>query len=233
MMKGLDANSGILDAMRLVSDEIRNLDLVAVSLPGSTALVFFANVKGEPVPVEVRVRARGPAYAEPEYLDDELRNWKPPQETGRVTTASMRSLALSEVTSALLQTRAQIGEARRTIPNFEAIQAGLTGAAFGFRNSRDFAAAMERLRAASVYASAVLEGNRAPVQAVAEELECSIQRARDLVAGARRVDPPYLTRDLPGMPSGQLTERARELMSAVSEAARMRHPARLRSKEQA
>lgn len=84
----------------------------------------------------------------------------------------------------------------------------------GFTTRRSMTAHLRMLRASVVYVEITERGMTKPMTALAESLGCTESTARALITRAR-IDG-YLTPGERGKPGGQLTDKARTLLKAVS-----------------
>lgn len=198
------------------ADRQRGVDLLAYPLDDGTALVFFVRVDGEPVPVEVRVLGERLTQADAMRCMNWLTAFEIPESVHRVTTNLVRRVPMSEVIAELAYFIEGTTRMTDAMPGMAFQILTSTGNLFGFRNTRDLKAAVERLHAATVYSNAVARGSRSPIKDVEQELDCSSERAKALVVGARNAKPPYLTRASQGVAAGRLTDHARSLIDALS-----------------
>lgn len=89
-----------------------------------------------------------------------------------------------------------------------------TATAVGFETVKQATAHIRMASAAALYVMITESGVSKPVVAVARNLDCSESAARALLARARREG--YLTPGNRGKPGGQLTDKSKQLLEALS-----------------
>lgn len=194
----------------------RQLEVLVGHMANSTTtiLVFFARRGDEAIPIEVRFTGSKPPT--PTEAFDLLDNYpvvnEPPM---RLTTQLLRSFSLGDALAATQNFHRSSSTDRDLsgVPHAEwVVRSG--DHLFGYRNTRDLIAAVERLHAALVYVTAVRAGEKRPTRTVMEQLGLeSLTRARNLIAGARREG--FLSGGSPGVAGGSLTERATVFADAL------------------
>ena len=209
-----------MDISRVV--EAPGKALAAADLGDGLACYVYFDMANEavPLPKEIIFGSR----LDDVTLIDLLHKWEPPASPA-ISSAHLRAVNLGEVAREVLLIQAQSKKASVMAEgDFPIViaQADVSGASpaqvAGFRSATDMAAAVDRVNASIVYASATQQGERKPVQVVADRLfSGDISKARNVVAQARKKG--YLIGGSQGRPGGTLSESARSMASLLGKVA--------------
>lgn len=189
-------------------DPQRGLAVVVMASGDGHALVFLSLAGDRPVPVEVTVKAARPPSAR--RCKEMLAEFQP-RGLSPVSTALLRSLALSSALNALEATPEQ--SRVKQVKELEDEARG--GVPEGFRTARDYQAARERVLVAAYYVDRVQAGDPTPVQSLAESFDKPKGWVSKRLAAARTAG--YLTSLGHGRLGGDLTEAAYDLLLGAEE----------------
>ena len=132
-----------------------------------------------------------------------------------ISPAFIRDLRIGELLNSELEEQATMDRASTGIPPKQIVIVNTrTATAVGFDTVKQLNARLRMVNASAVYASVTERGVNKPMVNVAESLDCSESAARALITRARREG--YLTPGQRGKPGGQLTDKAKQLIEAVS-----------------
>lgn len=215
--------------------EYQSVYLVMLKLSTGSAFVVLAKHNGSLIPIEVRLSALNPAdFVIHDW--DRLSQLEPKDiKPTRINTSLLREISLSEVVATIRSKQGgtmhgtpPISDSIKTLHEFSLFlepkrkdrNSGKTKvfkfvkkSGLDIRSVRDFDAAIARIEAAIIYVRELDNGSTQPIPKVAEELGVSTERARSLIAGARR--DGYLSTTHKGTAGGALTEKVQEFWSIV------------------
>jgi hypothetical protein len=204
--------------MRLANHEQKNGKHFAwFDLEEGSVFIIIIEMEGVFIPIEARVSSLPAEQFEVSDLKYLMNKWTP-KEVVRLPGPALRQVSLTEAINKIRGNSPQDSLIEKTLEE----QLGGRGYAIikdvpfhqhGFRNTRDFSAAVSRLEVAILYARFVSAGETRPINAIADELDIDAERARRLVAGARK--DGYLTSDNQGSIGGTLTEKAKEFIKLL------------------
>lgn len=200
--------------------KFNSVHLVTLELETGSAFVVFIEKSGNLFPIEIRI---SPLAARDFIIRDfkELSQMEVPDELpNRLSTNLIREISLSEVVAKIRSQRQMVKHA--SIPTRteialkmadENLLEQINRERIKFRNRRDLDAAMSRVEAAMIYSIELDKGSTKPIPEVAKELGITADRARSLIAGARR--DGYLSTTHQGTAGGKLTIKVDEFWTLV------------------
>lgn len=153
-------------------------------------------------------------------LMEDAREWAerlPELSDVSVSPAFIRDLRLGELLNGELEVQARADSARAGLDEPKPIVIGNTDIAnaFGFDTIKQLNANLRMVTASVHYARITESGVARPMAAVAKSLDCSESAARALITRAR--SEGYLTPGERGKPGGKLTDKAENLLKAISQ----------------
>jgi len=195
--------------------------LICAELSNGGSVLVFLDITNPQTPIPMELRITGnPWTGSEDDLKPLLNKWKP-SEPKPISSATLRSINLG----GLVRAYVQIEERKKAAADHLGFQPEIMftpgdfpenpdAQVFGFRNSSEYKAAMQRLGVAVAYVEATSQGDPKPAVTIANELfDGDKDKARSVIAQARKHG--YLSTGTAGRVGGELTEKSLTFLAHI------------------